>query len=89
MVDDHGQTDCIRHYLAKGQVLPADVRGVNSDSLLRVHDPGNHKAHGPYSVGLRYLRLQFGDGVDGCFDDGVRAEVSGRWPLAGTVVESI
>ena len=89
MVENHRQTNCLCNYLAQRQLPPTDVRGVDSDPLLSVYQPGNHEANRPHPRGLRYLCAQFDDGVNGCRDDGVRAEVSGRWPVAANVLKSV
>jgi hypothetical protein len=57
--------------------------------LLRVYDPGHNKAHCAHAASLGYARSQLGDDVNRCRDDGVRAEVSGRWPLTATVFQPL
>ena len=89
VVQDHRQADCVCHDLAYGQLPPAEVSGVDGDPFLRVYEPGDHQANRSYSRGLRCLRSQLGDRINGRCDDGLRAEVSGCWPVAAKVFTSI
>jgi len=89
VVQDHRQANGVRNDLAQRKLLPADVRGVHGDSLLRIHDSGDHEAYRAQPRGLRYVASQLPDGVNDRCNNRVRAEVRGRWLRAVTVFESV